>query len=619
MPGTPLADKVFDRMSVPLILTLLILVAAIALLLTDRLRADLVALLVVVALGLTGVLTPREAFSGLASSAVITIIAIFVLAEALRVTGVSDRVGSLLLRVAGMGEGRLVAVIMLAGATLSLFMNNIAAAAVLLPAISGIARKSKVSTGRLLMPLAFATILGGMATLFTTTNIVVSGILRTQDLPGFGVLDFAPVGVPIVAAGVLYMALWGRRLLPGHSGMEIDLPTDLAANGLADVYRLSERLFRARLPEGSCLVGLPLARSGLREAHRANVIAIERNGRLWTAPSADMVLAAGDILLLLGRVDEVRARDREGCLEILPLQPEHLDGLTAGDQVLVEAVLAPRSALLGQTLRTARFREKYGMAVLGIWRAGRPIRTGLGDLPLEFGDALLLQGPAERVAVLRSEPDLVILDRQIMRPVSTMRRQGWLAVAILAGALVAASLNTALVGEIMLGAALLTVLSGILTMDQVYGAIEWRTVFLVAGTLPLGLALSKSGAAVLLANLLIGALVPYGPLVILAGLFILTVLLTQAIAGPAVAGIIAPIAVQAAIQTGMNPRALGMAVALATSMAFITPLGHPVNILVMGPGGYRFRDYLRVGLPLTLLLFGVVMVCLPIFWPLAGR
>ncbi|MGC8781481.1 MAG: SLC13 family permease, partial [Anaerolineae bacterium] len=240
-------------------------------------------------------------------------------------------------------------------------------------------------------------------------------------------------------------------------------------------------------------------------------------------------------------------------------------------------------------------------------------------LPLEFGDALLLQGPADRVAVLRSEPDLVVLDRQIERPVGAMRRQGWLAVAILAGALLAAALNTTLVGEIMLGAALLTVLAGILTMDQVYSAIEWRTVFLVAGMLPLGLALTKSGAAALLANLLVGALLPYGPMIILAGLFILTALLTQAMAGAAVAGVIAPIAVQAAIQVGINPRSVAMAVALATSMAFITPLGHPVNLLVMGPGGYRFRDYFRVGLPLTLLLFGVIMICLPIFWPLAGR
>lgn len=605
--------------SEPLIFTLVILIVAIALLLTDRLRADLVALLVVVTLGITGVLTPREAFSGFASSAVVTIVAIFVLAEALRITGMSDRAGALLLRVAGTGERRLVVVIMLAGALLSLVMNNIAAAAILLPAISGIARRSKISTGRLLMPLAFATILGGMATLFTTTNIVVSGILRGQDLPGFGMLDFIPVGIPVVVTGVIYMALVGRRLLPSQPGMTADLSLDTGRNDLADVYRLSERLFRAHLPIDSRLVGLSLSQSGLREAHRANVIAIERDGRVLPTPSSDAVLAAGDTLFLLGREDQVRALVEEGCLEVLLLQPEHLDGLIGGDQVMIEAVLAPRSALLGQTLRLARFRDKYGMTVLGIWRAGRPIRTGLSDLPLEFGDALLFQGPVSQVAVLRTEPDIIVLDRQMVRPVAAVRRQGWLAVTILAGALLLAAFNTALVGEIMLGGALLTVLAGIFTMDQVYSAIEWRSVFLVAGMLPLGLALTKSGAAALLAAALVKTLIPLGPMALVAGLFVLTTLLTQTMSGAAVAGVIAPIAIQTALQAHLDPRALAMAVALATSMAFITPLGHPVNILVMGPGGYRFRDYLRVGLPLTLLLFGVIMLCLPVFWPLAGR
>ncbi|MEJ5198221.1 MAG: SLC13 family permease [Anaerolineae bacterium] len=599
--------------------TLAILLIVILLLLTDRLRADLVALLAVVALGLTGVLTPREAFSGLASSAVITIVAISALAEALRITGMSDRAGELLLRLAGPGERSLIFVIMVAGAALSLVMNNIAAAAILLPAISGIARKSRVNTGRLLMPLAFATILGGMATLFTTTNIVVSGILRGQNLPGFGVLDFAPVGLPIVAAGIGYMTVAGRHLLPKHSGMEADpLPTN-GGNGLADVYRLSERLFRARLPANSCLVGLSLAQSRLRETYGVNVIAIERAGRVINAPPPDTVLAVNDIVLLLGRLDEVQARDTAGCLEMLPLQPEHLDNLTAGDLVMVEVVLAPRSTLLGQTLRTVHFREKYGMSVLGIWRSGRPIRTGLGDLPLQFGDALLLQGSARQVAVLKTEPDLIVLDRQLVRSSHVVRRQGWWAAAILIGALVLATLNTALVGEIMLAAALLTVLLGIFTMDQLYAAIEWRTVFLVAGMLPLGLALTKSGAAALLANALVNVLIPHGPMALLIGLFVLTTLLTQTMSGPAVASVIAPIAVQTAIKAHLDPRALAMGVALATSMAFITPLGHPVNILVMGPGGYRFRDYLRVGLPLTLLLSGVVMLCLPIFWPLTGR
>ena len=287
---------------------------------------------------------------------------------------------------------------------------------------------------------------------------------------------------------------------------------------------------------------------------------------------------------------------------------------------MAEAVLAPRSTLLGHTLRTARFREKYGMNVLGIWRAGRPIRTNLGDLPLAFGDALLLQGPRNQMALLRTEPDLILLNAgEVEPPPVTSRSKRWLAPAIMLAAVILAAFNTPLVGEIMLGAALLTVLTGILTMDQAYGAIEWRSVFLVAGMLPLGLAMTNSGAAALLSDKLITFLSPAGPLALLAGLLVLTILLTQAMHGAAVATVVAPIAIQTAQQTGLDPRALAMGVALASSMAFLTPLGHPVNVLVMGPGGYRIRDYLKVGWLLTLLIFGVIMVFLPIFWPLTAK
>ena len=236
-----------------LLLTLVIVVAAFALLLSERLRSDLVALLVVVALGISGILTPREAFSGFANSAVVTIVSIFVLTEALRLTGIAERAGELLARAGGSNETRLVVVIMLAGAVLSLLMNNIAAAAILMPAVSGLAHRNRVSPARLLIPLAFATILGGMATLFTTTNIVVSGILRGQNLPGFGVLDFAPVGVPIVVVGIAYMAVLGRRMLPTQTAMQDARPTGDRYLDLVDVYRLDERLFRARVPAGSSL------------------------------------------------------------------------------------------------------------------------------------------------------------------------------------------------------------------------------------------------------------------------------------------------------------------------------------------------------------------------------
>jgi di/tricarboxylate transporter len=597
-------------------LTLVIVVVAIALLLSEQLRADLVALLVVVALGTSGILTPRESFSGFASSAVVTIVSVFVLTEALRLVGITERAGLLLERVAGTGELALVIAIMIAGACLSLLMNNIAAAAILLPAVSGLARRRGVSPGRLLIPLAFATILGGTATLFTTTNIVVSGILRGQNLPGFGVLDFAPVGVPIILVGVAYMALWGRRMLP-RSGMPPQARAQESQQlDLADIYRLSERLFRARIPAGSDLAGNSLVGSCLRD-WGANVVALERDERVIPAPPTTILLEEQDVLFLAGRLEEFVERGGAAALELLPSAQWNTDDLESEAVGIAEAVLAPRSTLLGQTLRTTRFREKYGMNVLGIWRAGRPIRSNVSDLSLAYGDALLLHGPRERMPLLSTEPDLILLDgRDHDREVFASRRKRWLAPAIMLAALVLAAFNTSLVGEIMLAASLMMVLAKILSMDQAYGAVEWRSVFLVAGMLPLGLAMTNSGAAGLLADRLVTVLGPAGPLALLAGLFLLTTLLTQAMNGAAVATVIAPIAIGAAQQTGLDPRSLAMAVALASSMAFLTPLGHPVNILVMGPGGYRFKDYLKVGWPLSLLIFAVVMLLLPIFWPL---
>ena len=607
-------------MAPQLVVTLAITLVAIVLLLSERLRADLVALLVVVALGVTGVLAPRETFSGFASSAVITIMSIFILTEALRVTGVADQAGRLLERLGGASEVRLVIVIMLAGAALSLVMNNIAAAAILFPAITGLARRNRISPARLLMPLAFATILGGMATLFTTTNIIVSGILRGQDIPGFGVLDFAPVGIPVVVVGIGYMAILGRRLLPRQATMDEAQTAVAQPSDLIEVYRLGERLFRARVPAGSCFSGRSLAQSGLRERYGVNLVALERQGDITPAPPAEIVLVEGDIIFLEGKAEEFRERDEAPCLELLPAPDWQLRHLESEAVALAEAVLAPRSILLGQTLRTARFREKYGMNVLGIWRAGRPLRTNLGDLPLAFGDALLLQGPRSQMPLLHTEPDLILLNAgELELPAVTSRSKRCLAPAIMLAALILAAFNTPLVGEIMLGAALLTVLTGILTMDQAYGAIEWRSVFLVAGMLPLGLAITNSGAAALLSDKLITFLSPAGPLALLAGLLVLTILLTQTMHGAAVSTVVAPIAIQTAQQTGLDPRALAMGVALASSMAFLTPLGHPVNVLVMGPGGYRFRDYLKVGWLLTVLIFGVIMILLPIFWPLTAK
>ena len=604
-------------MSTDLVITLVILITAIILFLSERLSVDLIALLVLVALGLSRILTPQEVFSGLSDTAVITIIAIFVLAYSLEITGVADWMGDLVLRLAGKGEARLIAALMGTAALMSFFMNNIAVASILLPATATVARRSGIKISRLLIPLAFGTLLGGTATLFTTTNIVVSDVLKNNAYPGFGVFEFAPVGLPIVVVGITYMVLWGRRMLPKDQPAERSEVRQQAEDDLLSTYRLSDRLFRARIPAGSILIDHRLDESSLREIYGINIIAIERSGEQVLSPTPDFVLQQGDVMLVEGRLEEFRQRDVEPYLEIQPIPQYRERDLESPEILILEVVLSPRSQLIGQTLKGAHFREKYGMTVLAVWNGERVIRTGLADLKLTFGDALLLQGPKERLPALRLLSDLIVLSAE-EEPVKKISTKALLALGIFALTILVAALGRFSVGEVMLAGALLMVILNVLTMEQAYRVIDWRIVFLVAGMLPLGMAMTKTGATALFANALISVVGPHGPRALLLGLMAITVLLSQAMKGAAVSAVVAPIAIIAGQQTGVDPRALAMGVALATSMAFITPLGHPVNILMMGPGGYRFRDFFKVGLPLTVLLFIVVLVILPIFWPLTG-
>jgi di/tricarboxylate transporter len=603
-------------MDLQIVITLLILLAALVLFITNKLPADLVALLVVVALGLTGILTPQEAFSGFSRSAVITIISIFILAEALQRTGLTEQVGNILLKFGGKSELRLVVVVMIAGAFLSLFMNNIAAAAVLLPAASGAAKKASVNLSKLLIPLAFGTILGGMATLLTTSNIVLSALLHDNDLAGFGLVDFAPVGIPLVVTGILYIALVGRRSLPGESMLERTIAPERESQGdLVETYHLGENLFRARVPDDSFLIGKSLSESTLREEFDVSVVAIERKNKKIFALSPDTEIKRGDTLVLKGDEEAFRLRDVKPYMEFLPASEWSAEDLESGGVEVVEAMLAPRSRLLRQTLRSSHFRERYGMTVLAIWRGGEEIIHDLNDIPLEFGDTLLLQGSRRRLPVLADDPDLLLLMPRDEVEI-TVPDKGRAALIIFIATLALAVILPDLTAAVMMGGALAMMLTGILTTEQAYSSIGWKSVFLVAGMLPMGMALSKTNAASLMANSVVGLLGGFGPLVLLGGLFIVTVLLTQAVNGAVVAAVLGPIAIDIARQTNVNPRGLAMGVALAASMAFMTPLGHPVNVLVMSPGGYNFRDYLKIGLPLTVILFVVAMILLPVYWKL---
>lgn len=598
-----------------LILTFVILGVALVVFLTDRLPADLVALLVAVALGLTGVLTPEEAFSGFSRAAVIIIMAIFILAEALRRSGVTERVGRVLLTVGGKGELRLTVVVMAAGAFLSLFMNNIAAAAVLLPAASGAAKKAGVDTSRILMPLAFGTILGGTATLLTTSNIILNSLLIDNGGAGFRITDFAWVGVPVVLVGTIYMATLGRRALRADSSLErTQAPNKDEKADLVAAYGLHKNLFKARVPNNSFLIDKTLEESTLREKFGVSVVAIERKGRKLLNVSADTHIKHGDILVFEGNEEEFKQRDVEPLMELIEDDDEwHKSDLESRQIDIVEAMLAPRSRLIGETLRDANFRDRYRLTVLAIWRRDSEITTNLADEPLQFGDALLLQGRRERLRAAAADPDLILMMPAEEKAVTAPgKRQA--ALFIFIGTLVLAMMIPSLTGPIMLGGALVMMLTGVLTTDQAYSAIGWRSVFLVAGMLPMGIALTKTNAAGLIAEQVVWLAGGNGHLIMMATIVAATMLLVQTVNGPVVATIMGPVAIHIGQQSGADPRSLVMAVAIAASMAFVTPLGHPVNVLVMGPGGYNFKDFVRVGLPLAVLLFFVSMAFLWLFW-----
>ena len=604
----------------PLVITLIVLCATIVLLLSERVRPDLVGLMAMVGLGLSGVLTQAETFSGFSRSSVMTILAIFMVAEGLMRAGVADYVGGLLLTVAGASEQRMVVAVMLGGACLSLFMNNIAAASVLLPAVAGAAGRAGVRPSRLLMPLAFGTILGGMATLFTTTNIVASGLLTDAGQAGFGPLSFAPLGLPLVVAGIAYMTLWGVHLLPRRTSLERQAVVEEAQADLVRLYRLGEKLFRARIPAGSRLHGRRLSELGWRDRYNCSVLAIEREPAALISPFPDVDLAEGDVLIVKGDLEEFRRCDTEPFFEILPSPAWTEERLSAPEDVVVEAMLAPRSTLFGRTIRGVHFRARYGFNVLAIWRAGEQLRVGVRDVPMELGDALLLQGPRSHLAVLRKETDFILMveDGALEAAVPMPPLQRAAALLLFAASVVGAALMPDRVGEIFLAAAVGMLLCGVLTMDEAYRAIDWKTIFLVAGLLPLGLAMGKTGAAQWVASATLPFIARFGAVAVLGGLCIVSMLLTQAMSGPAVTAVVVPVALQAAGQMGLSGRALVMGVALSTSMAFLTPLGSPVNLLVMGQGGYRFRDYARVGAGLTLLLLLLVLLLLPRIWPLVA-
>ena len=606
-----------------ILLAFVLLLATIALFVSDRLRMDVVAVMLILALMLSGLLTPAEALAGFGDPLVILIAGLFVVGEGLFRTGIAFSVGNWLIDAAGTGEARLLVLLMLVVALLSAFMSNTGAVAIFIPVALNLATRAGVPASRLLLPMAYAGSIGGMLTLIgTPPNLVVSTELSRAGLEPFHFFSFFPIGALMLAAAIAFLLLPGRGLMPRGSGEAGQAaPERLSLGDLVRAYGIEGRFHLLRLESDSPLNGKTVGQAQLRSRFGVTVIALERH-RGAKSSVVPVVIGTeyrpGDLLYLTGSEEQVdRLLRAVAGLVRVPIEQRHGASL-AGEVGLAEVLLAPRSKLDGHTIREARFREDHGLSVLGVLRRGKPLQDPLLDTRLEFGDSLLVGGGWRQVELLRRRPHhfmVLTLPREMDEVAPYRERAPW-ALGIVAAMLLLMTFGVVPAVTAVLLAGLAMVMARCVTMEEAYRAVNWQSVVLIAGMLPMATALEKSGALELIIGGLVAVLGDYGPVPLMAGLFLLTTVFSQFISNTATAVLVAPIAVGAAASLGVSPYPLLMTVALGASTAFSTPMASPVNTLVIGPGGYRFRDFLRLGIPLQLLALVITLACVPLLFPL---
>jgi di/tricarboxylate transporter len=600
---------------VAIVFVFTILLLAIILFLTEALPIDMVAILMLLSLSAAQIVTPSEALQGFSEPAVITITSFFIISAALFNTGVVEAIGQKLHQIAGDNNVKMLVVLMLTAASIAAFMSNVATTAVLMPGVIAIAKRINQPASQFLMPLAFGAVLGGKCTLAgSPATLAVSGLLPRYGIAPFTLFEFAPIGISIVIAGVVYMVLLGSRLLP-------KLENGAAPDRRLEKDYLSELVVQPNSP----LIAQTLAEADFRGRYELHIIGIVRNGERLL-PHGNAILSPGDVLLVSGKLDKILSIKDQQELNLksdtMSAQETHPDAQPGtpkthardkNEAVIVEAILSPNSTFAGRTLRRIHFRSRYGVDVLAIYRHNQSLSRNLEDIQLKVGDMLLIQGSRRRIDSLREDPNFLTLDDVPHTPLRK-NKAVW-AVAIFLGVAITAGLNLAPVAMIALAGAAGMLLAGCISVREAYARVEWPIIVLVAATLPMGLAMEKTGAASLAAQYVTHTLGNHGPVLVMGGLFLFAVVLTQAMVNAAVALLLTPIAINVAEQLHVNPRAFAVAIAIAASTSFATPL-EPACAIVYGPGRYRFSDYLRVGGLLTLCVLLVALVVIPIFWPL---
>ena len=612
-----------------LTLTFIILGITVVLFMTNKIRADLVAILALLAFVLTGILTPVEALSGFSNSVVIMIAALFVIGAGILRTGLAQMAGTLLLRYSGDSEKRLFILLLLIVASVGAFMSNTGTVALMLPIVISIAISIKSSPSKYLIPLSYMASFSGLLTLIASPpNLIISQMLVDNGYEKLGFFQITPIGIIGVIVGLIYLYSVRNTLLPkGKAASNSNQIQKLSMKQLANDYQLGGNLYLLKVPEGSEMVGKRLAQLKIPATFQLYILKISRKSteglNLLPMTYQEMagpnsVIQPKDRLYVQGTVENV-----DKFIEAYGLSIEQgtseADELVSKQLGIAEVLLTPHSKLINETLRTIKFREKYNLNILGINRQGEYVEKDMSKQKLRFGDALLVQGSWESIELLSRDTRNVVVIGQPKEHASMAAASGKASIAgaimILMVLLMVFEVFPAVI-SVLIGAALMILTGCVRNMDDAYGQINWESIVLIGAMLPMATALENTGGMVLLSEGMIQLLGGLGPLGVLGGIFLLTMTFGQFISNTATAVLFAPIGLSAALSIGVSPYPFLIAVAVAASMAFSTPVASPTNALVMTAGGYQFKDFVKIGVPLQIIMLIVMMIAIPILFPL---